>query len=343
MKILNTYEVLKSNYKINYTHSRGLRSISECLLGTFRLKIANEKKMVKDPNSIEFLTFSVLPALTSLWAWKLKNIDVLGLNSIIVGDCSGGLHNSSVINSSERFPFLNYPHGEKLDFFLKNVCSSRYVVVCDDDIIWTSQEPLNYALNKFNSNSNLAVVSLVPSNKKSFWLSEKVKTTMGSYCIIIDRHKWLSENMTFRVVKPHGWREIGYYFDTADYANLRLHELGYDINIAPKKIQKMLIKFTGLSLWGLRIQNSFGNIDKIIRPRPNEYEKVYRVSKTLCEISMLCLELDIVKQNMLINKKYLLKARNLSKKHVSNKAMQRIDNKLEDDILLLNSSVNNFL
>ncbi len=337
MKILNTYEVLKSNYKINYTHSRGLRSISECLLGTFRLKIANEKKMVKDPNSIEFLTFSVLPALTSLWAWKLKNIDVLGLNSIIVGDCSGGLHNSSVINSSERFPFLNYPHGEKLDFFLKNVCSSRYVVVCDDDIIWTSQEPLNYALNKFNSNSNLAVVSLVPSNKKSFWLSEKVKTTMGSYCIIIDRYKWLSENMTFQVVKPNGWRKIGYYFDTADYANLRLLELGYDINIAPKKLQKMLIRFTGLSLAGLRIQNSFGNIDKIIRTRPNEYEKVYRVSKILYEINMLVLDLNIIKKNMLVNKKYLLKAKKISKKHISNKVLQRIDNKLEEDIFLLNS------
>ena len=314
----------------------------DCLAGTFKFKFFREEKSMTK-QKIDFLTFSVIPSLTTLWAWYIKNIDLFDIHAIKVGDCSGGLKISNVINKFERIPYLNYVHGEKIDSFIYYACSSRYVVICDDDIIWTSQEPLFYALKKFKDNSNLAVVSLVPSKKKSYWLSSITKTAMGSYCIVIDREKWIDEKLSFQVHKPSGWRNIGHYFDTADYANFELLKRGYEIDIASKSIQEMLVKFTGLSMWGLRIQKSLGNVNKIVRDRPDEYKKVYRVTRTFIELNKLGSDLKIIKPKLMFNESYLTKSEGISKNKISNESIDQINSEINTKIGIMKKSIHELI
>ena len=321
-------------------HRQGVNSIIDCLAGTMKFNLFRKKKSITS-KKIEFLTFSVIPSLTSIWAWYIKNIDLLNINALVVGDCSSGLKCSSIINKFQRIPYINYLHGEKIDSFIMYACSSKYVVVCDDDIIWTSQEPLFYALNQFKHNPNLAVVSLVPSHKKSHWLSSKTNTPMGSYCIVIDRQKWINEKLSFQIHKPSDWRRWGHYFDTADYANFELLDRGYEIHIANNHIQKMLIKFTGMSMWGLRIQKSLGEINRFVRPRPDEYEKVYRVSSTYIELNKLARELDIIKPNLMVNESFLKKSLKISESKISNKSIEIINSELNIKIATMKKSVLN--
>ena len=326
-KFYKTYGYIRSNYKSNYMHANGLRSLIDCLFGTVGFKHFNKKNSIKT-NKINFLTFSVIPSLTNIWAWYIKNIDLYNINNIIIGDCSGGLKTSSIINHNERIPYLNYIHGEKIDFFLAHTCSTKYVVICDDDIIWTSQKPLLYALDKFKGNPKLAVVSLVPSKKKSFWLSNATKIAMGSYCIVIDRQKWISEKLSFQIHKPVGWRTYGHYLDTADHANLELLKKDYDICIASQDIQDLLVKFTGLSMWALRIQKSLGEINDIVRDRPDEYKKVYRVAKTLLELNKLSDDLKIINPNLFFNKSCFTKSIRLAKNKISKSTINQINYEL---------------
>ena len=326
-KFYRTYGIIRSNYKSNYMHANGLRSMIDCLFGTISLKHLYKKSSIKT-NKINFLTFSVIPSLTTIWAWYIKNIDIHNINKIIVGDCSGGLKASRIINHNERIPYLNYIHGEKIDSFLVHTCSSKYVVICDDDIIWTSQKPLFHALDKFKENPKLAVVSLVPSKKKSFWLSNLTKNAMGSYCIVIDRQKWIREKLSFQVVKPSGWRTHGHYLDTADNANLELLKKGYDICIATQDIQDLLVKFTGLSMWALRIQKSLGEINNIVRDRPDEYKKVYRVARTLLELNKLSIDLKIINPNLIFNESHFTKSIRVAKNKISKCTINQINYEL---------------
>ena len=89
-----------------------------------------------------------------------------------------------------------YAHGEKLDLFLQKVCSSKFILICDDDIFWLDQSPIAWALDKLKEDPKTVVVSLMPRGHSSELMQEKVGRPMGSYCLVINRELWLKENLS---------------------------------------------------------------------------------------------------------------------------------------------------
>ncbi len=298
MKI-NKQDILKgsinsvlSNWNRNYKHQDGLSSLIKCILGT--LFCYNAKK--KNPRKkMEILTFSVIPGLTYFWFKCLRSTKNFKNTSVTIGDCSGGLKiNDREININ-LYPIFNLEHGYKLDLFFRKICNADYVVVSDDDIFFQDSEPLDWAINQFNKNNNLAVVSLYPRHDKVSWLKD-LDFVMGSYCLVIRTEIWLKERLSFQQVKPEDWRKVGHFFDTADFANYLLIEKGYDVGCIPSNLKDKLVSFTSLSLWGLRIQETRGYINKAVRARPNEYEKAYRTALTFFELNNYFIKKKI-KQN----------------------------------------------
>ena len=277
----SSLNLISSNWNRNYRHQGGLDSLMKCILGTFFF--CSERK--KHPRKkIEILTFSVIPGLTYFWFKCLRSTKNFKNISITIGDCSGGLKIKDQDINLNLYPIMNLEHGYKLDLFFRKVCNADYVVVSDDDIFFQNSEPLDWAINQFNKNNNLAVVSLYPRNDKVSWL-KNLDFVMGSYCLVIRTEIWLKERLSFQQVKPENWRKVGDFFDTADFANYLLIEKGYDVLCIPPNLQDKLVSFTSLSLWGLRIQETRGYINKAIRARPNEYEKAYRTALTLSELN----------------------------------------------------------
>ena len=283
---------LRTNYKYQY----GFNSLLKCLTSTLKIKKKGIKTQI--PNRrFEVLTFSVIPGLTKYWLNHMKSIKSFKNVTFTIGDCSGGLKINKNNNSKIRcIPYLNLSHGVKLDTFINKVCDAEYVLICDDDIFFSDSSPITYALNKFNQDPKLAAVSLYPRPDSKKRINEysqiysknqfgiEINDLMGSYCLVIKKQVWIDEKLSFQQVKPKNWRSIGNFFDTCDYANYKLIDLGYNIIISPEKLQNKLVVFTSLSLWGLRIQFSQGEIDNVIRERPNEYEKAYQTAVTLLQV-----------------------------------------------------------
>ena len=307
-----------SNWNRNYKHQDGLSSLIKCILGTFFFYNARKKNPRK---KIEILTFSVIPGLTYFWFKCLRSTKNFVNTSVTIGDCSGGLKiNDREINLN-LYPILNLEHGFKLDLFFRKICNADYVVVSDDDIFFQDSEPLDWAINQFNKNNNLAVVSLYPRHDKVSWLKD-LDFVMGSYCLVIRTEIWLKERLSFQQVKPEDWRKVGHFFDTADFANYLLIEKGYDVGCIPSNLKDKLVSFTSLSLWGLRIQETRGYINKAVRARPNEYEKAYRTALTLFELNTHFIKKQI-KQNT-IKQKFLERTINISKSKIDKNLFNEI-------------------
>ena len=239
--------------------------------------------------------------------------------TITVGDCSGGINIKFDQSKVRCIPFLNLDHGKKLDIFINKVCDSEFVLICDDDIFFIDSSSINYALKRFDENPKLAAISLFPrpdskkrikeysqiySNRKT---ENKINDLIGSYCFVIRKKIWVEEGLSFQQVKPKNWRKVGNFFDTCDFANYQLIELGYKIKIAPKEFKENLIVFTSLSLWGLRIQHSRGRINSVIRDRPDEYEKAYQTALTLLHLQKAIKSIKEFGNVTLIDTSFILK------------------------------------
>ena len=264
-------------WRKNYRYQKGIVSLARCLMGTARLLTNNSGRRERDLNpKVDCITFSVLPKLTALWAIFIEHAIPSQPRRVIVGDCSGEFCALDGNQLLTVFPLLNYPHGTKLDLFIEKVCTAEYVVVCDDDVFWLDTLPWQWAISQFESDPKISVVSLMPRDHVSSVLKDKVTTPMGSYCLILRREIWLREDLSFKIVYPPPEEGYDWFYDTADYANLELLKRGYRVVIAPPEIRKHLVTFEGISQWGLKIQESSGNIRERLDGITIRIEKAFR-------------------------------------------------------------------
>ncbi len=264
-----------SDWNSVYKHNGGAGALVRSAVGTAKV-ILSPGSDNTDTAEIEALTFSVVPNLTAMWSLLVSHALSGMKHRIIVGDCSGG-YRSKRGSKETVYAVYNFLHGRKLDYFIRNVCRAEYVLISDDDIMWVSDEPVRYALGVLNANPKCAVVSLKPRSELSSVMRERVDIAMGSFCLVIRRSVWLKERLSFRIARPPREGKYDWFYDTADKANIRLIELGYDIDIAPESIRNTLVTIEGASTWTLKIHKHNGNIAPLIENIPVRQEKALRV------------------------------------------------------------------
>ena len=208
-------------------------------------------------DGVDCVTFSVVPNLTGLWAKVMRRAIPGGKARIWIGDCSGGFGAAHhFVEGIQAEPLVNYLHGEKLDLFVQKFVRSEFFVISDDDVFWVDQTPWKWAMEQFERDPKLAVVSLVPRMRFTWDLDGREHQPMGSYCLIIRRDIWLKEELSFEAVPEPSPSKGSYagHFDTCDFANVELIKRGYNISIAPPEIRDHLAAFKGVSSATLRIQ-----------------------------------------------------------------------------------------
>jgi hypothetical protein len=199
----------------------------------------------------------------------------------LIGDCSGGFPGDLNLPGVRVFPLLNHPHGIKLDLFIQRICCAPYVVVTDDDVFWMSEKPLRWALAEFEADERVAVVSLMPRDTASSVLEGKVPQPMGSFCLVIRRDLWIKEGLSFRIVQPPASEGYGWFYDTADFANVELLKRGYRVVIAPPELRRELCCLEAISTWTLKIQQRHGDLRRSIGDVELRRAKALRAILTL--------------------------------------------------------------
>lgn len=230
------------------------------------------------------MSFSVVPALTTLWARLL--VEALGEQGVrvLLGDCGGGL--SPPRGAAERVSIVrmeNAAHGLKLDHFVRDRCRTRYVVVCDDDVFWLSGLPLRWSRRRLARDPGTAVVSLAPRDPLPRTIADRLGIgdrefrPMGSFCLVLRRDLWLREGLSFRAVAA-GDNPHGLFFDTADYAHLELLRRGHAVAIAPKEVRQDLVFFERTSSWILRMQEARGALGPELAGRASRAKKALQAA-----------------------------------------------------------------
>lgn len=261
----STFHRVQNDWQSSYRFFGGVAALFRAVSGTCLIRTGKYKRQSKLKNSVECITFSVIPGMTALWATIFQNS--MRAHSILtsIGDCSGGLNGWTPLLGSENMqiiPMLNYVHGDKLDLFFQKVCTSPYVIVSDDDVFWLSDEPLLWALKALKENEETAVVSLMPRSRTSDVLNGQVDVPMGSYCLVIKRDVWLREKLSFSIVDNEDTRTRQWFYDTADFAQVELQRRGYKVKIAPHNVRDHLVSFEAISSWGQSIRRHDGDLNK---------------------------------------------------------------------------------
>jgi len=232
---------------------------------------------------VDCVSFSVIPALTALWASLVLAALPGDASRVLVGDCTGGL--PQLPGTDGRFRTIrlaNDPHGVKLDGFLRSHCRAEHVIVCDDDVFWLDGSPAIWSLEHLEHNPATAVVSLCPRDSlpaataRRLGVEEGLRP-MGSFCLVLRREVWLREGLSFREV-PAGNNPHGCAFDTADFAHLELLRRGYGVAIAPEPVRERLAVFERTSSWLLRIERTGGEVGAWVSGRASRQEKALRAA-----------------------------------------------------------------
>ena len=288
------------------------------------------------------LTFSVFPKLTTLWTECFFNALTAHSVSSIIGDCSGGYLSLIERESQSVYPYINIDHGQKLDTFVKKICHSDYVIICDDDVFWLNDAPLIYAINALAKNPNLAVVSLMPRRSKvSGHLSPAIDWLMGSYCLVIKRSTWHKEGLSFSIKPFPDTERSGWYYDTSDFAHQELINRGYEVLLAPSELQENLITFEGISSWLLKIQKHKGRIYNHIKDVLIRQEKAYRAILVAEGLSQILVNKNYCCGATIVNKRYLNIAKSICLDQIPEPTRLLIENQTEWSINLINRKLAN--
>ena len=325
-------QTLPRELKGNYCH-QGLPALTRCLFGT--QKILSEKPLLRKPADLDILSFTILPEVVALWDHTIS----LSLGElpkqIIIGDGSG---NYRPEGNSQLWvmPIYNFSHGTKLDVFFSQVCASDLVLISDDDVFWTDGAPVKWALDRFEKDSKLAAVSFIPRPHLNPQLRGVVSEAMGSYAVLIRRDIWLKEKLSFQIYKPDNWKQIGNYFDVADYANLQLVQRGYHVISAPEELRQTLIPFYGTSMWALKILASKGDIDRVVYAyRPDEHKKAYRTALALLGFRGLLDQLAMKEIKPLVPVDYLDRTLEEAAKSLDQQTKDAVDADIQSKLALL--------
>lgn len=325
-------QTLLRELKGNYRH-QGLPALTRCLVGT--QKILSGKPFPGEPTGMDVLSFTILPEVIALWERSIS----LSLGElpkqIIIGDGSGN-YRPEADRQSRVLPIYNFSHGTKLDTFVSQVCVSDFVLISDDDIFWTDAAAVKWALDCFDQDPKLAAVSFHPRPHLIPQLRGVVSEAMGSYAILIRRDVWLKENLSFQIYKPDDWKQIGNYFDVADYANLLLVQRGYHVISAPEELRQTLIPFYGTSMWALKILASKGDINRVVYAhRPDEHKKAYRTALALLGFRGLLSQLEMKGVKPLVPAVYLHRTLEEAAKSLDQQTRDAVDEDIQSKLALL--------
>jgi hypothetical protein len=300
--------LVRQNWTKNHRFRGGIAAVARCLAGSLyvdTLKHCTEAVLATD--HVDCVVFSVIPGLTTLWARALNQSTINVRKKIWIGDCSGGFRaRRSIRGDVNVLPIVNEEHGVKIDTFLRKICTSRYVFISDDDVLWLSPAPWEWAMNALTSDHGMAVASLLPRERFRWWLDGESHQPMGSYCLFIDRGVFLREGLSFQSVNessPNPQSYLGKY-DTADYANVELIRRKYRIAIAPEEIRRDLATFKGISSAMLGIQKSKGSTSDMGSLTDKQSTLVRclvarGISKILVDIGELKIGQSVLPQDML--------------------------------------------
>lgn len=313
---------------------QGLPALLRCLSGTHRL-LRTSPISEGNVSSLDLLSCSVIPEIASLWGAFISRALKDRESHLLLADSSGNLNVESAL-ALRVLPLFNFNHGVKLDLLMHHACQAEYVLICDDDIFWLNDEPLKWALEQFEKDSQLAVISLHPRPNNNQWLEGVVPEAMGSYCLVIRREIWLRENLYFQPYKPPDWKKVGNYFDTADYANFFLVEREYKVLSAPISVRAHLVPFYGTSMWGLKILASKGDINRVVYAhRPDERKKAYRTALALLGFRELLSQLEMKDLKPLVPADYLHRTLEEASKALDQQTKEAMDEDIQSKLTLL--------
>ena len=325
-------QTLLREVKGNYRH-QGLPALTRCLLGT--QKILSGKRLLRQPADLDILSFTILPEVIALWERSVSLALGEFPRQIIIGDGSGN-YRPERDSQMRVLPVYNFDHGTKLDSFVQQVCASDFVLICDDDIFWTDAAPVKWALESLEQDPKLAAVSFHPRPHLIPQLRGVMSEAMGSYAVLIRRDIWLKEKLSFQIYKPDDWKQIGNYFDVADYANLLLVQRGYHVISAPEELRRTLIPFYGTSMWALKILASKGDIDRVVYAhRPDEHKKAYRTALALLGFRGLLAQLEIKGVKPLVPPDYLHRTLEVASKSLDEQTREAVDEDIQSKLALL--------
>jgi len=325
----------------NYRYRGGIPTVLKGLLGTARLELAR-KPSSRQHGLVDCITFSLVPGLTTLWSHFI--FDSIRENSlrVVIGDCSGGLLKTACLHPrAQVLSLYNAQHDYKLDLFMRKVCTAKYVIVSDDDVIWLSELPWNWALEQLESNKNVAAVSLFPRPYLTSVTEGKVPFLMGTYCTVIRREVWLREGLSFSKDKSPLKEGHDWYYDTADCANLALLERGYEIKSAPDEIRESLITMEAISGWTWRIQRYKGDIYWLVRGSPLRQKKALRAVLFLIELDKILNKYHLLTDGdvPLVPRQFLLKARTACEHDLVSSCRDEITQQVQDATCKLNKAM----
>ncbi len=325
-------QTLPRELKGNYRH-QGLPALARCLIGT--QKIFFGKPFAGQPAGLDILSFTILPEVIALWERSISLALEELPRQIIIGDGSGN-YRPERDSQLQVLPVYNFSHGTKLDTFVRQICASDLVLISDDDIFWTDAAPIKWALESLEQDPKLAAVSFHPRPHLIPQLRGVMSEAMGSYAVLIRRNIWLKEQLSFQIYKPDDWKQIGNYFDVADYANLLLVQRGYHVISAPEELRQSLVPFYGTSMWALKILASKGEIDRVVYThRPDEHKKAYRTALALLGFRGLLAQLEIKGVKPLVPLDYLHRTLEVASKSLDKQTRDAVDEDIQSKLALL--------
>jgi len=214
---------------------------------------------------VTLITFTIHPDLARVWHFFATTslCEVADKLRIVIVDCSGRLRPADFPRVLV-VPFCNFSHARKVDFFYTHFVASRFVWLCDDDVMIVGKTAFERAYEEIRSRNGLAVISFAPRGW-SIPVGERLSKAMGSYSIIFSRDIFIKENLSFSPVqtdRPEIGRIKGYY-DTADFANEQLLRKGYEV--ITEGYESDHIGFVGTSTSMLRCLERSGNLNHILQ------------------------------------------------------------------------------
>lgn len=180
------------------------------------------------------ITFSISEDYARLWLWHIQRALPAREWDYVVVDCAGTMRARN-FPGAQIVRFMNLPHGNKIDIFLRKCITAREVFICDDDTYCVRSLDAERALLAL---PRTAVVSLRPRVAYRIQHDGVLHLPMGTYALLINRETIVRENIRFRSPRGDSHRRVfnrppgsknNLSFDTGDYANERLLELGYAV------------------------------------------------------------------------------------------------------------------
>ncbi len=187
-------------------------------------------KRLKDPRPV-LLTFSISEDHVQLW-YRFASKAVGDRWQIVIGDSRGDIDPAKLPGARVIRVWNQLYHGEKLDLFIRKVLGDRPVFLCDDD-----RYPLFDPTNRLKEldDPKVGVLSFSPRTWYALKIGQTLTPAMGSHALLFRPQIFRRHDLKFQSPKgiespyrafSEGVKEQKSY-DTADFANERLLQLGY--------------------------------------------------------------------------------------------------------------------